>query len=102
MGKKPPIAVRSPAASADQFVASVGKRAKDVKASKTPGRSDVQASNTTIRTRSDGSVVKRCSIYFPLEVKKALAMHAVETDRDESDIATEAVCALLGIRYPGR
>lgn len=108
--KKPAIAVRNPAASADAFVARVGKRASkspvaakaakhpDVQTSKHP---DAQTPNTSIRTRRDGTVVQRCSIYFPLPVKRALAIRAAETGRDESDLATEAVCALLGIDEGG-
>lgn len=109
--KRPAIAVRNPAAAAaDEFVATVGgkkSRYSDVKTSKHSGEKksehlSIKKVNTSIVTRRDGTVVKRCSIYFPLEVKKALAIHAAETERDESDIVTEAVCRQLGIPWRTR
>lgn len=51
-------------------------------------------------TRKDGVTLKRTNLYLPADVAKALAIYAVTNERDQSDVATEGVCRLLGLSWP--
>jgi hypothetical protein len=46
--------------------------------------------------RADGREVKRMTIYMPPELAKRLAVYSAESDRDISDVVSEAVAKLLG------
>lgn len=51
-------------------------------------------------TRKDGVTLKRTNLYLPTDVAKALAIFAVTNERDQSDVAAEGVCRLLGLAWP--
>lgn len=103
--KRPVIAVRKPPADPNTFVTegTTALRHLDTKGTKsTKGKPAAPVSSSMHYTRKDGVVLKRTNLYLPADVAKALAIYAVTNERDQSDVATEGVCRLLGLAWPRR
>lgn len=101
--KRPVIAVRKPPADPDTFVTEGTKALRHLDTKSTKGAKSkpaAPASSSMHYTRKDGVVLKRTNLYLPADVAKALAIYAVTNERDQSDVATEGVCRLLGLAWP--
>lgn len=96
--RKPAISIRrpsSPPASADveRFVSGGGGGQGSSQPESAGPQPVVKAKG--IHVRKDGRVRRRITAYLPPELAQHLALHAVATGREVSDVVTAAVAAYL-------
>ena len=53
------------------------------------------ALRSSLRTQRDGTVLRRITVYLPVELAKEFMVHCVRTDEDMSRVATRLVAKLL-------
>jgi hypothetical protein len=110
MPKRAEISIRKPPRDPDPdaFVAEGKSDTKALKHQSTKAQQVIKSttreptsrSSTTYTRKGDGVTLKRTNLWLPQDVRTAIMVHAASSERDASDVVTEAVCRLLKLEWP--